>query len=1065
MAEAGPQWESTIQMAPLTTAQSENFKSGEYAVRGFVYVTQPRVVFQARVNGTSPRAVTSVSYDQVTFGTFGDIQAGMTITIGSSEGARDYGINRVRGSASGSIIPVNRSAWGGGIGEMYAVDHAYITVYEDYRVWAKIPYINPESGQQYKDERVFANSTAQPPIAVIDSGDRLLIIQQEGQSAVLSFDATGSVAVADGATIDNYSWDFADGATGIQDTSSPNITVQWNGTGERWISLTVTDSNGNNHTTRRLIVLALEEDCIEAIVSTENITPEGVNVSFTIPGEDLPAAMLPGVKVLYSQEEYWGNVNPGVYPGVITGQETKFSGWVASSPTSISGDGSTADLRCVDVAGRLRELPGFPQRVNNAASAGNWYEMENLNIDRYVHYILHWHSTALEVAPYLPSNRGSVYPFPALESSGATLYQQVDQLARAIACRFTCTTTGKIQVKPDPIIQPTQSQRILGGFTYERTSVVEESLDEGDYSQINFDAVVAPRNHWLIGEGIRASSSDLGVFPYFCRAPGKVPGQGPGASTRGQQVVEHPSELYARIGHEYAARFNPEVGNIRLTLTRPAWVWEPADMFWVNLTLSDEFAAQNNVTFTSARTLIKSIQNRYDHERGSKTSVMVLEPELIGLAAEVEIRPTPQQFDATDYGEDFGVGLDFTTDWELPEYYEDQFPDQSFIEPGVTTLAAIGNEWTDATTSTPFMWITQNFGSDMNTTWTGTDLQALGVSGRVLQMEADINNAGQALIVTTNEIGVLFDVFGSPSYASRFTFPYTTTARVAKIGLANRNFWVVMTHYSSSIVGDASTEAGVWATFSLNGGIGWTNTRLSTPSGSGPGWGAQDNKQIGLHVSNVTPGTVYFWSPLGRGGSGMNAGLFKTADYFGTVTRDTTTFGNIPSPGSYFNFASNFGAAWHWPYLWETTGRFDSYLTNFAGTGSGAYWYAYWDGLTADYFSTVAFHPESEAFTTSYTNAAFGAAVDGRWLYVGTQMPDIELERSVEMADTTELLHGPDLRKVNIADDNQTIFAYGHNAIAISRDGGLTIDRQWGDIHESLAVNAQGLDIVGIMGG
>jgi hypothetical protein len=224
-----------------------------------LYLHVPAVVLKARVNLASPTyPLTTIPFDGVTVGAFGDVKVDMFMVIGSTDGADDYGRGRVQGSLTSSTIPVGRISQGTHDGEFDLADNAYITIYNDYRIHSKIPYIDDATGTQYKDSDIAVSTrtgAGTPPVAncgigtvdYINTGTNLITV---------TFVGTNSFAVADGATISTYAWDIADGSYTVGTSASSTITATFV-EGFRWVALTVTDSNGTTHTAR-CPVLALE---------------------------------------------------------------------------------------------------------------------------------------------------------------------------------------------------------------------------------------------------------------------------------------------------------------------------------------------------------------------------------------------------------------------------------------------------------------------------------------------------------------------------------------------------------------------------------------------------------------------------------------------------------------------------------------------------------------------------------------------------------------------------------------------------------------------------------------
>jgi hypothetical protein len=165
------------------------------------YMHQPTIVFEALVNetGTITYPIQDITFDGVITGAFGDIEPGMTVLFGSTQGGDDYGRNRVRAAATSTVLKIGRSSIGTRDGEVQVVNNSYITVLDDYRVWSKVPYIDgDDNAAMYKDADIVVgtNTTTPPPVAntgppaagTIDSGTSKLAVSLPPGGVNQSFD-------------------------------------------------------------------------------------------------------------------------------------------------------------------------------------------------------------------------------------------------------------------------------------------------------------------------------------------------------------------------------------------------------------------------------------------------------------------------------------------------------------------------------------------------------------------------------------------------------------------------------------------------------------------------------------------------------------------------------------------------------------------------------------------------------------------------------------------------------------------------------------------------------------
>lgn len=741
------------------------WRDAPYHYQGYLFLLKPVPVFKARVNMSSVTYPWQrLTYDTVTLGAYADIKPDMTILLGSTEGGDDLGRNRTRWTYEGMVadadtIYVGQFSRGVRDGEFDVVDDAYITVLDDYRIWARIPRVT-DAGEVYKDYKLnYDDCEPQPPVANAGVGYAGFIDPNTNKITV-DFDGTSSFCVASGASITGYAWDFVDGTPATGNTAQVSgVTFP---TGFRWVKLTVTDSNGQSHTARVPVLAADPDATANGVIrnfeiSEQSLTSEGQRLSVRV-YEDIDLTDYPdGTLVMYWEREVHGGV-VGSLSGPTGRQHMKFIGWLDTDNAEIvvneAGVAPRTTLTCVDVGGRLRQLPGFPFVLERDGTPTKWSQLKALNIDRYVWFILRWHSTALELADFVWSGTGETYAIPVLGSDGVSLWEQADGRAQAIAHRLTCDRFGRLSMRADPQLQDSG----------DRTSTVLADLGEGDWANtLVYSHQRTPRVHWLWGSAIQAATIDADaideVTPLFCVAPGKAPGQGAQETSQGEQVVASQTELNAREGHRYAIRHNAAESYLEVHLAHPGDSGiDPALLQWVRLTVSANTAAQRGLTFTNERFLPAEVSIDHDHRAGTKRVRLSLERERVGTPAATYIPPTGEfeQF------EDFYPGDYGTIRPEVGEFW---------LKAGAESIAAFGMD--------SYVYRALNFKTGSPPAWDRKFLNLLGtpVAFVVDPFSPGYIGGGSAIngwVATTRGVYRITDIFGaSPGWTLQHDYGYT----------------------------------------------------------------------------------------------------------------------------------------------------------------------------------------------------------------------------------------------------------------------------------------------------
>lgn len=591
-----------------------------------LFLLSPEVIFRGRVNQASfTYPLAQVTFDGVTVGAYTDIKPGQTVLFGSTSGGDDLGRQRVRKLATSNTLYIGRSSLGIHDGEVNLSDNIYITVLDLHQVWAKMPYISPE-GHTFKDHdlnadwgeliQVVANG-GRPFAGTIDSGTGLVTVEFDGSDSYY-FTNVGLVQP------NFFSWDVADGTITVGTSSDPVITATFPA-GFRYVTLTVTETGANTHV-KYIPVFARDPEDDETVafqVTAHRITPQGQEMSVRILS-DIPRANYPdGTLAMIWEGE----------PADESGRShMKFVGWVHSEDGASSAQrtGTLKDttLRLLDVAGKLKTLPGFPQILQYSATPTKWTHTEIPNVHYYLHYLLYWHSTALEVADLLEiSQTLSLYEFKVLGSDQDNLFSQANSLANNVTPdhHLTCNRYGQLMIVDDDMIR----------YAPDRGSTIYDNLDDTDWTEVRFTYQRAPRVHQL--RSFAVTGNYLVITPIGSLAPGDAPGQGEGYIETSERIAFSQSALNAAEGNRYA-RINAPYGLFTITVpySRLSNSNDPAYMGWVQLTVSANNQPQRTLPFTNQRGIVHEINITYDYQPTGlvRMATLTWEMETSGPAAQ-----------------------------------------------------------------------------------------------------------------------------------------------------------------------------------------------------------------------------------------------------------------------------------------------------------------------------------------------------------------------------------------------------------------------------------------------
>jgi hypothetical protein len=831
-----------------------------------LYIQPKTIIFAARVNEPAEPTppYTEVTYDTVTTGAYGVVGVNQTVLIGSSAGAWDLGITRIRLDPTSSKLYIGRSSKGARLGEVTLTDNAYLSVLSEApRVWSKVPFIGDDGVSYYDADLSFDDYGDRPPVA--NAGPAVIgtIDGGSGKLAV-NFSAAASFAVMPGASIVSYAWNLGSGGSFTGGTSLSDVDIETEfDPGHHVVTVDVADDNAQVH--RAYVnVVAIDPDddpCIYNFeIESHRITPEGQELQLRI-REDIPeATYLAGA---------WCCLWDGEPGDADDRSNVVFQGWLEFSDEEI---GSTAtgllrdvSLTLLDVAGRLKLLPGYSTVIEHAASPANWQEFTTPTMAIMLHTLLHYQSTALSVADFTFAGDEDDYTYKILSSDGDSIWDQVRRRAEALIPDHlvVCNRLGQLAVKVDQMLLDTG----------DRTSSSQGTLTPDYYSDIRYRVQRNPRVNWLRSNSILAGTT--GVATAFCIAPGTSPGWGSAQVDDGEHLALTQDDLNAVTGHRYA-RLNSEYGPFSITLAEGADLGlEPAALTWLKVTIDAATAAQRGLTFTEARFLMRQLDIRYNHTPTglTKTVTITAERETVGLPATTVTVPTAE---AVDNG-----------GWTPAN----PVPDPAFNH-GLT----VGQDVVGFITRSGQIYTCSDFTSPGEPTWSRNTAAAAAASITTNELRTfvvdpfspgyrGLGSAINGFCVSGDTIYKVTDLFGTPAYTSLHTLTTTAlgAAELTQIAASFGRFqatesdnpWIMVAYHAAT--GAAALRT--YVVYSTDGGQTWSSE--IDVSGQTRTQATREISRPAIWLSPRTPGLAYVGAWVSSGAE-PPGGLFVTEDWGAT---------------------------------------------------------------------------------------------------------------------------------------------------------------------------------------
>lgn len=546
----------------LSSVNLELLRSRPFRTELDLFVFQPRAVMQCQLNNANAaKGDRTLPYDNVTMGDFSSVEAGMTLLVGSSSGARDIGTIRLKSATSSQFVVAENS-------NIKWQDGQYLTVLRYWDLWTVFPRIsqNPTNNEEvifYKDYDVaYVNQNFHLGTFVNAGPHRPVLIENGTGSAYYS--STGTLNLLESPLA--YDWAFEGGNPTGSVSANPG-TVYYTAPGDYVTRLIVTDTvNGNTDTTYRYV-------SVRNILGNGNSTPitrwemsnlsgsrdeGGYSVEFKIydPLIQLDEHSL----IMLRSRDWFGNTKQSLGGNYPNHPEIFFTGYIESGSIKYNAVYNYITFRVVSITGMMKKLTGFSVSVESKQNPAYWYELRDMDCRRALYHYLNWHSTILSIVDF--SFIGSDRKIQFFDVDRTSVFDGVDNLMKsALMGRISSDRQGRLWADVDPpgYINPTGSFFPVMEIT-KRDWMGEPSMDEAIYDSVSYIEM----------GGIAYSGANTGSFTALLSgAPGSAPSHH-GAVERIQGLaLEGQDQLNALSGNLWAHK-NQRFPALSMQMANPA---------------------------------------------------------------------------------------------------------------------------------------------------------------------------------------------------------------------------------------------------------------------------------------------------------------------------------------------------------------------------------------------------------------------------------------------------------------------------------------------------------------
>lgn len=643
-------------MAHVLTADEKiaQRKPGQWS-KTFLAIPAYHTIYTARLNGvpTSNDLVAEITVDTES-GTRADVLADMTLYVGTTAGAYDLGMCRIRKTPIAGLFYISETS------DVVWVDEAHLTVVDDYSLWQKsLRIIGSEPFMDWDVEYEDQHEDFDPvPIMGTHHVAKLSgasVDVQLGPSADTSAWVIGS-------SIASKNWSVTGGT--LNDATATNPIATFTAVGTYLVYCLFTAANGKTFTgVRYVIIWDDDHPLIQNFVLSNGQGSFDGGYSFDVTlfsGFDISAIRKRSLVILCT-EDYAENAAV-VMPGQIEGAENILCvGWIADVDNSRNSEFGEVSFSVRGADYWMKQIRDYPSGLQLKVGLPEaWTDMPSLNCNRAIWHFLHWRSTATRVMDIQHTNDGRLSS--QFNISRANLWERLVQVTTPVIFaaphvdnfgRFFCFIEPQmvpVASRTWPIVMDIEDDDIQGGISWKRNDVTPLSM--------------------LFMSGINVNDTGS-ANSFFSMSPGHAYAHHGEEESQDNYLVESQSNSNELCGLYYGWRNNP-LSSIEFKFTHSMRVLGlfPRQFFYF---LMDSEQDPRGIGF-EGNLIPREVNFSVDPETGFISISATMEPESFpGLSIDGDV-PTMEDVDFSSPNSSFNAPA-------LPD-----LPIISLLPPGIENL-------------------------------------------------------------------------------------------------------------------------------------------------------------------------------------------------------------------------------------------------------------------------------------------------------------------------------------------------------------------------------------------
>jgi hypothetical protein len=599
--------------------------SHPHRVRPYLSVLKPQVVYQGTVTGTPDPGDTEITVVDVT-GDITDIVEGMTILVGTVPGDDNVNGGRRRfRSRNGQDLTLDEN-W------VIWKDGHYITVIESWELWPIFPYITPDGPPFifYKDRDITYSDQNEnvDPVAIILNNHVAKFL--DGPTVSFWLHGDSSYPMANGASISTYLWECNHGTITDPNIANTIITFDTPNKNGYWVHLTVTDTNGKSHTTRRVRFVHTrtgEHAPHYAFTTSQMPTGDwsrgGWEATFDV-RDDADIVNFPdkALCILWTEETY-----DGVEHYIGKSSHNQFVGYIRGDSVSVSSTGdSSVRFKATTIENLMRRHKMFSVSLEDKSNPTTWNHYSangtGLTVAGAVHHLWHWHSTLLDITNVFLPTDNTTRIFAVDDFVNGNLYSMAENFAaqHGIFAHVCCDKFSQVHMEIDVNMLGADRAAVTWGY------IIEDRDLKGD-PELSFIRETERVAAYGTASGFNYDGTTNN--PIASVAPGDIPHpDGPSEFVLERLVVDDQADCNRVVGRAMAIVNNPFKQFPLQFAGNYSFIDIVPQLFYL-ITIDAE-DTKRGVEFSTMKLLPRTVVNTIDSNLGTLLTKVTFEVEATG---------------------------------------------------------------------------------------------------------------------------------------------------------------------------------------------------------------------------------------------------------------------------------------------------------------------------------------------------------------------------------------------------------------------------------------------------